>query len=56
MLRRHPEQVRRYLRERRFAGAVKVGLMWYVPKEELLAFAAHLRKKSRGRGLEKGAA
>ncbi len=55
LLRRHPEQVRRYLREGRFSGAIKVGLMWYVPRTELVAFAAHLRHGSE-RGPRKGAA
>lgn len=46
---RHPEQVRRYLREGRFRGAVKLGLMWYIPRPELAAFAARLRARSAAR-------
>lgn len=47
ILGRHPEQVRRYIREGRFAGAVKVGLMWYIPRAEAAAYATRLRT---GRG------
>jgi hypothetical protein len=43
---RHPEQVRRYLREGRFRGAIKLGLMWYIPRPELAAFAARLRARA----------
>jgi len=44
LLRRHPEQVRRYLREGRLLGAVKLGLMWYIPRKAVLALAAELRR------------
>ncbi len=43
LLGRHPEQVRRYLREGRLPGAVKLGLMWYMPRAAVLALAAELR-------------
>lgn len=43
LLQRHPEQVRRYLREGRFPGALKLGLMWYLPEAEVRAFAQHRR-------------
>ncbi len=43
LLQRHPEQVRRYLREGRFPGALKLGLMWYVPKAEVRTLARHRR-------------
>ncbi len=56
ILERHPEQVRRYLREQRLRGAVKVGLMWYIPRLELAAFEARLRGRRRGSGLDRGAA
>lgn len=46
---RHPEQVRRYLREGRFRGAIKLGLMWYIPRPELAAFAARLRARRAAR-------
>ncbi len=55
LLRRHPEQVRRYLREGRFAGAAKVGLMWYIPRAELVTFAARLRDLRPESRLGKGA-
>ena len=45
LLERHPEQVLRYVREGRLEGAAKVGLMWYIPRAEVLALAARLRER-----------
>ncbi len=45
LLRRHPEQVRRYLREGRLPGAEKLGLMWYIPRAQLLSLAARLHPR-----------
>ncbi len=47
LLNRHPEQVRRYLREGRLPGALKLGLMWFIPRKDVLALAACLRDKGR---------
>lgn len=56
LLDRHPEQVLRYVRERRLTGAVKVGLKWYIPQTEVEAFGARLRGRRARPGSIKGAA
>jgi len=56
VLLRHPEQVRRYLREGRFPTAVKIGLMWYIPRADVLAFKARLRRRGARPARERGAA